>query len=93
MAVVHKSVLKRARQNLRRRARNQAVRSRIKTESKKVIKAVETGDLEAARSALRVAVPVIARAGRKGIIHHRTASRKISRLTQKVNALEARTAS
>lgn len=84
MAVVHKSTIKRARQNLKRRARNQRIISRIRTESKKVVKAEE---LEEARSALEVAVPVISKAAGKGILHKRTAARKVSRLTKRVNSL------
>ncbi len=87
MAVVHKSTIKRARQNLRRRARNQRAISRIKTESKKVAKAVEEKDREAAHAALAAVVPIIAKAASKGILHKRTASRKVSRLTKMVNSL------
>jgi small subunit ribosomal protein S20 len=88
MAVVHKSTIKRARQNLTRRARNQSVISRVRTESKKVLKAVEAGNIEEARSALMVALPVIAKAASKGVLHKRTATRKVSRLTRMVNSLE-----
>lgn len=88
MAVVHKSTIKRARQNLRRRARNQRIVSRIRTESKKVVKAVEAGEAEEAREALKVVVPVIAKAAGKGVMHKRTASRKVSRLTKMVNNLQ-----
>lgn len=88
MAVVHKSTIKRARQNLKRRARNQRVISRIRTESKKVVKAVEAGEAEEAREALKVVVPVIAKAASKGVLHKRTASRKVSRLTKMVNGLQ-----
>ncbi|MDV2503240.1 MAG: 30S ribosomal protein S20 [bacterium] len=90
MAVVHKSTIKRARQNLTRRQRNQRAISRIRTESKKVVKAVEAGDLEAARATLQVTIPFIAKAASKGILHRRTASRKVSRLTKMVNLLEAK---
>lgn len=92
MAVVHKSTIKRARQNLRRRARNQRTISRVKTESKKVIKAAEADDLEAAQAALKVAIPVIAKAASKGIIHRRTAARKASRLSKRVSSLESKPA-
>lgn len=92
MAVVHKSTIQRARQNLKRRARNQRVISRMKTESKKVMEAIEAGDPEGARAALNVAVPVIAKAAGKGMLHRRTASRKVSRLTKRVNELETKSA-
>lgn len=92
MAVVHKSTIQRARQNLKRRARNQRAISRMKTESKKVLEAVKAGDPEGARAALNVAVPVIAKAAGKGILNRRTASRKVSRLTKRVNELETKSA-
>lgn len=87
MAVVHKSTIKRARQNLRRRARNQRTISRMRTETKKVVTAVEAKDREAAQAALDVTVPVISKAASKGILHKRTAARKVSRLTKKVNSI------
>lgn len=92
MAVVHKSTIQRARQNLKRRARNQRAISRMKTESKKVMEAIGAGDPERARAALSVAVPVIAKAAGKGILNRRTASRKVSRLTKRVNELETKSA-
>lgn len=81
------SAEKRAKQAEKRRLRNKAVKTHIKTTTKKVLKAVEQGDAEAARDALTVAVPVLQKAASKGVIHKRTASRKVSRLSLKVNAL------
>ncbi len=82
----HKSALKRNRQSLLRRERNKMNRSRVKTAVKKVDAAIEVeGSVEKAREALIAAVPVIERAAVKGAFHKKTASRKISRLTRKVN--------
>jgi len=82
----HKSALKRNRQSLIRRERNKMNRSRVKTAVKKVDAAIEVeGSVEKAREALIAAVPVIERAAVKGAFHKKTASRKISRLTRKVN--------
>jgi len=50
-----------------------------------VLTAVEAKDREGALSALQQAIPVIAKAGAKGVYHQKTASRYISRLTRKVN--------
>jgi len=83
----HKSAMKRARQNQVRRARNRAVKSRVKHVVKKVRLAVEHKSVDEARAALQEAIPVIDRAASKGTIHKRTASRKISRLSKKVHAL------
>ena len=58
---------------------------------KHVIKGLEEAlaaqNLELAESRLREAVSVIDRTSGKGVIHKNHAARKISRLTQKVNAL------
>ena len=58
-----------------------------------VIKAVDTaivsGSQEDAQAALKTAVPVIAKTASKGTIHKKNASRKISRLTKRVNKMQA----
>ncbi|MFC1845486.1 30S ribosomal protein S20 [Thermodesulfobacteriota bacterium] len=82
----HKSALKRNRQSLIRRDRNRANRTKVKTALKKIDAAIEVeGSVEKAQEALVAAVPVIERAAVKGAFHKKTASRKISRLTRKVN--------
>ena len=82
----HKSALKRNRQSLVRRDRNRMNRTRVKTAVKKVDAAINVEDsVEKAREALVAAVPIIERAAVKGAFHKRTASRKVSRLTKKVN--------
>lgn len=82
----HKSAEKRSRQNEKRRLRNASVRSKVKTYIKSVLAAVEAKDKEGALSALQRAIPVIAKAGAKGVYHQKTASRHISRLTRRVNS-------
>ena len=82
----HKSALKRNRQSLVRRERNRMNRSKVKTAVKKVDTAIEVeGSVEKAREALDAAVPIIERAAGKGAFHKKTASRKVSRLSRKVN--------
>lgn len=87
--VIHKSAVKRSRQALKHRERNISVKSSIRTGVKTVLEAVEGKDPEAAKAALAKAVPAIAKAAAKGAFHKKTASRKISRLTKKVNTLKA----
>jgi small subunit ribosomal protein S20 len=89
MAQKHPSVLKRARQNVKRNRRNTVVRSSLRTTVKKVVSAIETGDAERARTELPQAVRALDKAASKGVIHHKQASRKISRLTRRVQALAA----
>ncbi|MCY4057826.1 MAG: 30S ribosomal protein S20 [Gammaproteobacteria bacterium] len=78
---------KRARQAQRHRARNVSHRSKVRTYIKKVVAVVDTGDAEAAKSALDEAIPVIDKMSGKGIMHRNKAARHKSRLSAKVNAL------
>jgi len=85
----HKSALKRNRQSIVRRARNRANKSKVKTAVRAVDEAIEQGAVEAAQAALIVAIPVIQKAASKGTFHRKTASRKVSRLTKRVNGFVA----
>ncbi|MCL4131309.1 UNVERIFIED_CONTAM: hypothetical protein GTU68_000261 [Idotea baltica] len=78
---------KRARQNEARFAVNKARRSRIRTFLRNVEEAIESGDKEAAGTALRAAQPELMRGVSKGVFHKNTASRKMSRLAARVKAL------
>ncbi len=71
----------------RRTARNRDQRSKMRTFIRRVEEAIENGDKGAAEGALRAAQPMIARAGRKGLMHKKTASRKVSRLAKRVSAI------
>ena len=82
----HKSAIKRNRQSLLRRDRNRAVKTRAKNVIKEVDAAIEQGQsAEDVQAVLKNAIPVIQRAGGKGTFHKRAASRKVSRLTKRVN--------
>jgi len=83
----HKSAEKRARQNEKRRMRNASARSRVKTAVKATLTSVEGKDAGKSREVLLDTTKTIAKAAAKGIFHKKTAARKISRLTKKVNAL------
>ncbi len=85
----HKSALKRHRQNIKKNVVNTAHRTRLRNLVKAVVAALEDRDKEKATGALLSAIPALQRAANKGIIHRNTASRNVSRLTQKVNALSA----
>ena len=82
-----KSAEKRIRQSEKRRERNIIVKSQVKTAVKKLLLAVESRNLEKSKVSLEKAISVIDKAAAKGVIHKNTASRKISRLTKKVNTL------
>jgi small subunit ribosomal protein S20 len=83
----HPSAKKRIRQTAKRTEINRARTSRIRTFIKKVEQAVAGGDPEAAQSALRAAEPEIRRGVNKGVLKLNTASRRISRLSKKVNEM------
>ncbi len=80
---------KRALQADRRAAVNKARRSRMRTFVRKVEEAIAAGEPTAAAEALRLAQPEIMRSVSRGVLHKNTASRKMSRLAGRVNALGA----
>jgi small subunit ribosomal protein S20 len=83
----HKSAEKRARQALRRRARNRQVRSRVRSAVKRVRDAIASGRREGAVEALRAAEGVLRKAASKGVIPKRRASRQVARLARAVAPL------
>ncbi len=83
----HQSAKKRARQSLRRRARNRHVATGVKSAVKRVRAAVESGDPAQADAALRAAEGMLRRAASKGVIPAKRASRQISRLAKRKNQL------
>jgi len=78
---------KRARQNERRFQVNKARRSRVRTYLRKVEEAIESGDQDAAKAALRAAQPELMRGVSRGIFHKNTIARKMSRLSSRVKSL------
>ena len=77
-----KSQIKRNRQNEAARVRNKAVRTSLKTDTKKVRAAVADGDAEAAAEAFSHASRQLDKATSKGVVHKRTAARRKSRLAR-----------
>ena len=82
-----KSAKKAARQTVRRTNANKGRRSRARSYARKVEEAIEAGDKKAAAAALKEAEPVLARSAQKGLVHRKTASRKVSRLAKRVSAM------
>ncbi len=82
----HKSALKRARQNELGRLRNKAVKTRLKSIVKNVHLSVEESSNEDVTAKLITAQSLIDKASKKGVIHKKTAARKISRLSKLVNS-------
>jgi len=75
-----KSAQKRNRQALKRRARNQAVRTQVKSAVKKAREALASKDPARIQEALRAAARTLDKAASKGVLHPRNASRRIARL-------------
>jgi len=85
----HKSALKRQKQDEKKSRRNVHIRSTLKTLIKRVRLAVEAKDIDKGRTSLAEAIRAIDKAKSKGVIQKNTASRKVSRLTKRVNSLQS----
>jgi small subunit ribosomal protein S20 len=80
----HKSAVKRVKQAESKRMRNRSVKTRVKTEIRKIQNAIEENAVEAAAQALKGAQSLIDKAAKQGAMHKKTAARKISRLYKRV---------
>lgn len=83
----HKSVLKRQRQNLRRRMINKTNRTRLRSQVKNLRALIASGSEEEARQTLTTTIAVIDKSVTKGVIHKNAAARLKSILSRQVNAL------
>ena len=84
-----KSQIKRNKQNEKAAERNKAVRTALKTSSKKIRAAVGTGDAEEAQARQRENARALDKAVAKGIVHKRTAARRKSRLAKAAGSVGA----
>jgi small subunit ribosomal protein S20 len=85
---VHKSAKKRIRRNGRKAVQNKSRASSMRTGIRKVEEAIKSGDQKAALEALKNAQPELHRGAAKGLMHKKTASRKLSRLSARIKALK-----
>ncbi len=85
---IHKSSKIRIRRNARRDVINTSRLSKTRTAIRKVEEALASGSQTAAAEALKNAQPEIHRSAAKGILHKKTAARKLSRLSARVKALK-----
>lgn len=83
------SAKKATRKIARRTEVNKNRRSRVRTFIRKVEEALASGDKDAAQAAFSAAQPELMRAAAKGVFHRNTASRKVSRLAQRLKTLTA----
>ena len=83
------SAKKRVRQNLKARQINRARKSQTKTQIKHYEEILQSGDVEAATEQLRLTVKKLDKIASKSTMHKKTAARKKSRLTKKLNEMAA----
>ncbi len=81
----HKSAIKRNRQNIKRRARNQQAKAALRTSVKKARAAIQSGDKSAKEQTL-TSEKLLAKAAGKGILNKKTAARLTSRLAKRLRA-------
>lgn len=85
----HKSAEKRARQNIKHCYRNRSIKSAVKTRVKNLLAVLEAKNREEGVLLLRKAISTINKAVSKGVMHRKTASRRIARLTKRFNKVSA----
>jgi small subunit ribosomal protein S20 len=82
-----KSAKKRARQAVKRRAHNVALRSQVRSAVRKVIKAIESGNKDAAKAEFLAVVPQIDRMATKGILRKSRAAHYKSQINARLRAM------
>jgi small subunit ribosomal protein S20 len=82
-----RSAKKRVSQNERQRMRSKAVKSEMRTQVKKVTKAIEDGDADRAKAEMKLASKHLDKAAKTNVIHKNQAARRKSRLQKKINEL------
>jgi small subunit ribosomal protein S20 len=83
-----KSQIKRNRQNEKAHQRNKAVKSALKTHVRKFREAADSGNVEEASQALRVATRQLDKAVSKGVIHKNQAANRKSAIAQRLTELQ-----
>lgn len=84
-----KSAAKRYKQSEKRRIKNRAAKSKVKTVTKNFVAAVKSGDKEVAEVKYKEMAKLMDTASGKGVYHRNTAARKISRMNKLLNTLSA----
>lgn len=84
----HASALKKNRQDLKRRLRNRAHASRLRSQLKKVRQALQGGDAAAAAGMMTDTVALVDRTAKHGVIHRNAAARTKSRLARALSKIQ-----
>ena len=85
----HLSAIKRQRQEKKRTALNTSRKSALRTQTKKVLEAVSKKDAKVATEGLKLVVSLLQKAGQRNLLHRKTVSRYVGRLTRKVDAIRS----
>jgi small subunit ribosomal protein S20 len=85
----HDSALKAHRQNVERRERNRQLRTRLRRALRDIRAAIDEGDADQVKDALRSTISLVDKMAGKGIIHRNTAARYKSRLSTRVTRKSA----
>jgi small subunit ribosomal protein S20 len=87
LAQRHKSAIKRHRQSVKRQARNQTIRIRVRHTVRELREIIAKKDVATAEAKLRSATATVRKAVTKGVLHRNSADRRISRLSKQIAAL------
>jgi len=85
---VHNAAYKSIRSDIKKRSRNERVNSELKTRTKKLEDLISLGKKDEAAKYFKLVCAKYSKAASKGIVHKKTASRKISRLAKRINAIK-----
>lgn len=83
----HKSSEKRARQDIKKSATNQKTLNGVRTAEKKLRTAIASKDAKTATDLLKNFSSKIDKAASKGVLHAKTAARKVARVSKQVSTL------
>jgi small subunit ribosomal protein S20 len=83
-----KSQIKRIKQNEKARQRNKAVKSELRTFVRKFREAAETGNVDEAADAMRVASRKLDKAVSKGVIHKNQAANRKSAIAKRLSEMQ-----
>jgi small subunit ribosomal protein S20 len=85
----HDSALKAHRQNIQRRERNRQLRTRLRSALRDIRAAIDGGNPDDVKDALRQTISLVDKMAGKGLIHRNTAGRYKSRLAARLTRKSA----
>jgi small subunit ribosomal protein S20 len=86
----HASAEKRHRQSLKHRIRNRSARAKVQTEVRKLNEVLEGKDAKKTQEQLRTTISTLMKTATKGVMHKRTAARRVGRLSKAVHRKQSK---